>query len=678
LSFSVISKGKKQIHTGEWLMELTLSPVRAEIPSRELLHLMAAAREGDRREGILLRQGKGWFQVSGMGHEALAALAYAMRPDDYLFPYYRDRALVMARGVSNYDLALSYFAKQHSSSGGRQMPGHYSDRSRNIFSVATPTAAQCLPAAGAAWGFKMAATDHVVVVTVGDAAIRQGEFYEALSFAIQESLPVVFVIEDNRYGISTPTEKFFPYRLGVLAENCLRRLNGRDPVCVFEAGQEAIEKARRGGGPTVLWCEVDRLCSHTSSDDHRLYRAAEDIAADQQRDPLDLMARRLIAEGMLTQEEWETELADIARSVDADYRAAETDEDPKPAEATEFLFGASPSLGPPPVQFADAATMVNAVNQTLLRALEENPQVILFGEDIEDPKGGVFGVTKGLSRQFPERVLNSPLAEATILGSAVGLAATGWRPVFEVQFIDFIAPAINQLMNQVSSLRWRTCGDWSCPMVILAPYGAYLPGGSLWHSESNEGMWAHIHGLKVVVPGTPEDAAGLLWTAIHGNDPILFLLPKHIFRKRLPFPSQPDAVPLGKAAIRRVGQDVTLVSWGNCLELADAAAEQMEHESISVEIVDLRSIQPCDYQTIAASLAKTGRLVVVHEDARTTGFGESIIAEMTARPEWFNLFLAAPQLVARKDVPIPYNPILEYSVLPDLEAVLAAVRLAMQ
>jgi len=659
-------------------MELALSPVRSDLQLRELLSVMALAREGDRREGILLRQGKGWFQVSGMGHEALAAIAPLLTKDDYLFPYYRDRALMLARGVSNYELALAYFGKRHSSSGGRQMPGHYSDRSRNIFSVATPTASQCLPAAGAAWGARMEGTDRVVVCTVGDAAIREGEFYEAVAFALQESLPIVYVIEDNRYGISTPTEKFFPYRLGALGTNCLKQVDARDPMCVYEAAAQAITKARTGGGPTVMWCDLDRLCSHTSSDDQRVYRAMEDLAKDLGRDPIELLAGRLIAEGSLTQADWKAELANIVRRVDADYTAAEADEDPDPAEATSALFGQSPVPVAPPVQFDEATNMVTAVNATLQRALEQNERIVMFGEDIEDPKGGVFGITKGLSTRFPTRVMNSPLAEATIIGAAVGLAATGWLPVFEIQFIDFIGPGLNQLMNQVSSLRWRTCGDWSCPMVIIAPYGAYLPGGSLWHSESNEGIWAHIHGLKVVIPGTPEDASGLLWTAIHDPDPTLFLLPKHIFRKRLPFPNPAPSVAVGQATVRRPGTDVTLVSWGNCLEIADEAAAKADQEGISVEIIDLRTISPCDYDAIAESLRKTGRLVVVHEDARTTGFGQAVIAEITSRTEWFNLFLAAPQLVARKDVPIPYNPILEYAVLPDVGEVVAAIQETMQ
>lgn len=659
-------------------MKLTLHEPRAALPARPLLHLMALAREGDRREGILLRQNKGWFQVSGMGHEALAAIVYALDAGDYLFPYYRDRAMVLARGVSNYELALAYHAKADSSSGGRQMPGHFSDRARNVFSGSTPTASQCLPAVGAAWAFQMAGSGQVSVTSVGDASIRQGEFYEALAFALQEKLPCIFVIEDNHYGISTPTERYHPYRLGALGDAGLVHVDAHDPYRVYDVAVQCVDKARRGEGPTVLWCEIDRLCSHTSSDDQRLYRPAEEIAADLQRDPIQTFARKLIAEGVLTQEDWEAEQEEIVQKVDEDYRRAEAAADPDPSAVTSHLFGPAPPDSPPPVEFAEPTTMVAAVNQTLRRALEENDRVVIFGEDIEDPKGGVFGLTKGLSQQFAGRVRNSPLAEATILGTAVGLASVGWTPIFEIQFTDFLTPALNQLMSQAASLRWRSCGAWSCPMVIIAPYGAYLPGGSLWHSESNEGMWAHIHGINVVIPSTSADAAGLLWTAIHGSNPTLFLLPKHIFRKRASISAEGAAVPLGKAAIRREGADVTLVTWGNCTELAEEAAEQMAKENVGVEIVDLRSIVPCDYETVAASLKKTGRLVVVHEDARTTGFGQSIVTAMTSNPAYWNYFLSPPQLVARKDVHIPYHPKLEYAVLPTVDEVVSAIRVTME
>ena len=641
---------------------------------RALLRLMFLSREGDRREGILLRQGKGWFQVSGTGHETLGVVSLCLRPEDYLFPYYRDRAVALARGVTTAELASAYLAKAGSSSGGRQMPGHYSDRSKNIFSVATPTAAQCLPAAGAAWGFKLAGTDQVAVAMVGDAATRQGEFYEAIAFALQEKLPVVFVIEDNRYGISTPTDKFFPFRIGALGEKALVRVNGRDPELLHATVQASIAKARAGEGPTVLLCELDRLCSHTSSDDQRLYRDADELAIEAAQDPIALLAQKLIAEGRLTEAEWEAEQAEIVAEVDTAYRAAEQEPDPKPEPMTH-LFGPESAPVSSPFRSAEATTMVAAVNETLRHALTKNEKVILFGEDIEDPKGGVFGLTKGLTIAFPKQVFNAPLAEATILGTAVGLAATGYTPLFEIQFTDFLPPAFNQLLTNVANLRWRTCGDWSCPMVILSPYGAYLPGGSIWHSESNEGIWAHVHGLNVVIPSTPEDAAGLLWTAIHGNDPTLFLLPKHIFRKRGQVSDNPEPIPLGKAVIRKPGREITLVTFGNCIEVAEEAIEQ---SGLSVELIDLRSIAPLDYETIAESLSRTGRLVVVHEDARTTGIGQAIITEMTAHSERFQLLYSAPQLVARQDTYIGFNPILEYAALPSVSQVVEALRRVME
>jgi 2-oxoisovalerate dehydrogenase E1 component len=652
---------------------------QAPLPALPLLRLMALAREGDRREGILMRQGKGWFQVSGTGHETLAALVMALRPDDYLFPYYRDRAPALAKGLTNYDLALAYFARRESSSGGRQMPGHYSDRARNIFSVATPTASQCLPATGAAWAGRLAGTDQVVMTTVGDAATRQGEFYEAVAFAIQEKLPVLFVIEDNRFGISTPTDAMMPYRLGILGEETLVRIDSRDAFALYEAGQNAVARARLGEGPTVLWCEMDRLCSHTSSDDHRLYRGSEEIALERERDPLELLAQRLIEAGELEADAWQQELIALVEQVDADYRRAEAAASPDPAQVLEHLVAEPNPVCPLGLSFAEPTTMVAAINRTLQLACAENPQTILFGEDIEDPKGGVFGLTKGLSTQFPKRVFNAPLAEATILGAAVGLASAGFRPIVEMQFIDFLPPALNQLMTQAASLRWRTCGDWQCPLVILAPYGAYLPGGSIWHSASNEGMWAHIPGIRTVVPSTPEDAAGLLWTAIHADDPTLILLPKHIFRKRQAV-SEPFApVPFGVAKTVRSGEDVTLVSWGNCMELAVKAAEVMqEEEGVGVEVIDLRSIVPCDYAMVTASLARTGRLVVVHEDSRTTGFGQSLIAEMVTHEESFNSLLALPQLVARADTHVPFHPDLEHAVLPDLNEILEAIRVTLR
>ena len=639
----------------------------------EFLKLMMLSREGDRREGILLRQSKGWFQVSGMGHEALGALAYLLREDDYIFPYYRDRGLMLARGLTNKDLALAYFAKRDGSSGGRQMPGHYSSRPHNVFSVCTLTGGNCLPACGTAWGMKMDGKDSVAIATIGDAAARQGEFYEAWAFAIQENLPVVFVLEDNKYGISTPTEKFMPFHLGLFESEAVVKVDGRHPDNILEAGRTAIEKARNGEGPTMIWLDIDRLSSHTSSDDHRVYRDLNDIEEMQLRDPIRLLSEELLKSGELTEAAFQAMQDEVFKEVDEDYIAAEKADDPISEETMRDCWGDEVDAEAPPIT-PGRQTMVSAINTTFRKALENDPKIVFFGEDIEDPKGGVFGVTKGLSEAFPKQVFNSPLAEATIMGVAVGLSAYGWRPVFELQFIDFIAPGWNQITGQMSTLRWRSFGEWKCPLVIYAPYGAYLPGGSLWHSQSNEGSLAHVPGLRVAVPSTPQDAAGLLWSAIHGDDPTFVLVPKHIFRMQIEVENV-EPVPFGVANVVQEGSDVTIVSYGNTMELVQEAAAK---SGVSCEIIDLRSIVPCDYETITESVAKTGRLVVVHEDTKTCGFGQSIISEMVSVPERFNLFLSPPQLVCRDDVHIGYNPIYEYAALPDVDQVISAINVVME
>jgi 2-oxoisovalerate dehydrogenase E1 component len=322
-------------------------------------------------------------------------------------------------------------------------------------------------------------------------------------------------------------------------------------------------------------------------------------------------------------------------------------------------------------------TMVGAINRTFQAGLEAFPSLLMFGEDIEDPKGGVFGLTAGLSRRFPGRVVNSPLAEGTIVGLGVGLAAAGFRPVFELQFIDFLGPGLNQLMNQMTTLRWRSKGEWTCPLVLYAPYGAYLPAGGIWHSQSNDGWWAHTPGLRVAIPSTPQDAVGLFWAAFQDDDPSLVLIPKHLCRVRMPA-QRFDVIPFGRAAVRREGDDVTVVSWGNGRELAEMAAQRMEAEGVSVEVIDLRTLVPCDWAAIERSLQKTGRLVVVHEDNRTCGFGQAVISEMNTRPGCFDLLLSPPQLVARPDVHVPFCPDLERALLPDVDRVVSAIRATME
>lgn len=643
----------------------------------DMLKLMYMSREGDRREGVLLRQGKGWFQVSGMGHETLGVVPLMMEKDDYLFPYYRDRAMVLARGVSNRELAIAYYAKEASSSAGRQMPGHYSCRQRNIWSVPTPTGSNLLPACGVALGMKIKGRPNVAVATIGDAASRQGEFYEAVAFAVERKLPVLFLVEDNRYGISTNTDAFNPFKLGVFGEEVYQTIDARHCDRVWDAAGDAFEKARNGGGPTVLVCELDRLCSHTSSDDHRVYRPAEEIAEMMDRDPISILADELIDAGDLTQDQWENIRQEIDDQVDQEYLAAEKTEDPRPENVLDELFGETPVPEPPPIEGGKNWRMVDAVNQVFKEGLASDPDFVFFGEDIEDPKGGVFRLTAGLSEAFGDRVFNAPLAEATIAGVAIGLASYGMKPVFEIQFIDFSGPAWNQVSQNLGSLRWRTNGEWNCPAVIYAPYGAYLPGGSIWHSQANEAFFSHIPGIRVVIPSTPEDAAGLMWTAMHSQDPTIYLIPKHLFRQQIKVDQDIEPVPFGSARIRQTGDDVTVVSWGNCIEYAEQAIKQLGQEC-SVELIDLRSIVPWDKEMVRRSVEKTGRLVVVQEDGESCSVGQMVISEITGNPESFSNLFSAPRLVSKPDVYIGYNPIHEYSALPDEAEIVSAIRTVME
>ncbi len=453
-------------------------------------------------------------------------------------------------------------------------------------------------------------------------------------------------------------------------------MDARHPDRVYEAGKVAVEKARKGGGPTVLWCELDRLSSHTSSDDHRVYRTQEDIDAMMKRDPIVVMAQELIKEGHLTEKDWEAMQDEIRDSVDQDYIKAEESPDPVAEEVLDHLYGDLPTPEPPPLEGGRKWRMVDALNHVFKVALDKDKRIVFFGEDIEDPKGGVFKLTDGLSTAHPDRVFNSPLAEATIIGVACGLACYGMRPVFELQFIDFVGPGWSQLVNNIATIRWRSFGEWPCPCVIYAPYGAYLPGGSLWHSQANEAPIAHFPGIRVMIPSNPQDAAAMMWTALAADDPTVFLIPKHLFRMQIDTPEQVPAVGFGEAVVLREGDDVTIVTWGNCTEQALEAAEQLDGE-ISCEIVDVRSIVPFDFETVATSLEKTGRLVVVQEDSETCSFGQTIIQKMASDERTWGAFISAPQLVSKPDVHIGFNPIYEYAALPDTERVVAACRKVM-
>jgi len=640
-----------------------------------LLQLMLESRHGDLREQNLNRQGKGHFHVSGMGHEALAAVSMQMEPDDYIVPYYRDRALVLGRGVSTRELAMEYFAKRDTASGGRQMPSHYSHAPLHIWSVPTPTGSQLLPACGMAWGMKLDGKKGAVVTTIGDAATRQGDFYEAVCFAKERKLPVLFIVEDNGYGISSPTRKINPRALDVLQPNDWQEVAGEDAQAVYDAAESAFEHIRAGKGPVFLWVVMERLSSHTSTDDHRLYRKEDDLKQLEKRDPLRCWKETLIKERVITADAFERQDNEVKERIRKEFAEAERAPDPSAAELNRNVVAEYPLLNDevlPPGKHRIGDT----VNKTLRLGLERDKRRVIFGEDIEDPKGGVFRLTQKLSTEFPDQVFNSPLAESTILGVACGLAAYGKRPVFELQFIDFIYPGFNQLVTNISTLRWRSYGNWTCPMVLYAPYGAYLPGGSLWHSQANESAFAHYPGLSVVIPSTPEDAAGLLWTAMHCEDPVMFLVPKHMLWAEVESKEPVRAVPLGKARKRTSGSDLTMVAWGNTIEKAHEAIEAIGAEA-SVELIDLRSIVPWDKETIADSVRKTGRIVVVQEDSENCSVGQMIITYLTSQSDIWSAMTSPPILVSKTNVMIGYNPIYEYAALPDVERIVAAMRSSM-
>src|SRR5438067_550690 len=647
-------------------------PVLSKEDKLRLLTTILESRHADLREQNLNRQGKGHFHVSGMGHEALAAVSFLMEPDDYIVPYYRDRGLVLGRGMTTRQLGLEYFAKRNTGSGGRQMPSHYSNADLHIWSVPTPTGSQLLPACGIAWGIQLDRKENLVVTTVGDAATRQGDFFEAICFAKEKKLPLLFLVEDNAYGISMPTRQTNPLALNILESENWRRIDGQNVQQIYDSGAEAFDKIRAGGGPFFFWINMERLSSHTSSDDQKLYRGEEELSGLEKFDPLKCWKDQLVEEGIITAEQFAKLENEIKERIRREYADAEKAEGPSPNELLANVTKPPPKIDDeilPPGKYRIGDT----VNKTLRAGLEDDSRRILFGEDIEDPKGGVFRLTQKLSTEFPKQVFNSPLAESTILGVACGLAAYGKRPVFEVQFIDFIYPGFNQLVTNISNLRWRSFGNWTCPAVIYAPYGAYLPGGSLWHSQANESALAHYPGLNVVVPSTPADAAGLLWTAMHGEDPVMFLIPKHLLWAEHVYKEPIRAVPLGQARECTTGSDVTLVAWGNTIEKSLEALSKLGDE-ISVELIDLRSIVPWDKAMIEQSVRKTRRLVVVQEDTENCSVGQMIISHVTSTPKLWNELVSPPILVSKANVMIGYNPIYEYAALPDVERIITAIR----
>ena len=680
----------------------------------ELLRLyrtMLLSRRLDDKEIQLNSQSKSYFQISGAGHEAiLVAAGMQLEPGrDWFFPYYRDRALCLTIGVTAHEMLLGAVgAAADPSSGGRQMPAHWSSPALNLVSPSSAVATQCLHAIGCAEASQHNAnlpdTEHlnrgpdgdVVYVSLGDGATSEGEFWESLNTACTRRLPVVYLVEDNGYAISVPVEIQTPG--GDIAQLVstfpgldVISVDGTDALASYAAMRRALAHARSGRGPALVKANVVRLYSHSASDNESQYKSSEERDAERARDPLGRFAEFLKSE-KLTDDET---LSRISRDVDDEIQEA-TDlalaaTPPDRSTVLEYVY--SPDIDPTSDAFdvadtptGDPITMVAAINRTLSDELGHNPRLVVFGEDVADcsraealstvqGKGGVFKATLGLQRTYGrERVFNSPLAEANIVGRAVGMAVRGTKPIVEIQFFDYIWPAMMQIRDELTMLRYRSNNAYSCPVVIRAPIGGYLRGGSLYHSQSGESIFAHCPGLRIAYPADAADAAGLLRTAIRCDDPVLFLEHKHLYRQtynKAAYPGPSYQIPFGRARVRREGADVVVITWGALVQRTLLAAERASQSDVNVQVLDLRTLAPYDWTTIAASVTQTNRVVVAHEDQLTCGFGAELAARIA--DELFDQLDAPVKRVGALDCPVAYHPILEEAILPQTDDVLQAI-----
>jgi 2-oxoisovalerate dehydrogenase E1 component len=679
-----------------------------EVAVAELLEdyrLCRIARAVDDRQLILHKQGRTYFQIAGAGHEALlTALARSLRPSyDWFFPYYRDLTLVLALGVSPYDVFLGACGSaEDPASGGRQMPAHWGAPDLNIVTQSSPTGSQCLPAIGCAEASRYLLDhtidglevhpDEVTYVSLGDGATSEGEFWESLNTACRLRLPVVYLIEDNGWAISVPSSDQSPGPISELVSSFpglhVVKVNGCDYFSSRSVGAEAVARARRGEGPSLIHATVTRPFSHSSSDTQARYRNADDIAEEESRDPIALFEEELLAAGILTPSDVERIHGEVHEMVlEAATRALGAAR-PDPKTVTDHLYAyprideppAGSELGGEPVHFGEA------IRRTLTEIMASDERVRVFGEDVADAPeanlddvagiGGVFGTTLGLQRTFgSDRSYNTPLAEANIVGRAIGQAVRGLRPAPEIQFFDYIWTAMQQIRSEAATTRWRSNGAFSAPVVIRCAIGGYVTGGAIWHSQCGESIFTHIPGLIVMFPSRARDVAGLLRTAFECEDPVLFLEHKHLFRQRYamdPFPSPEYRIPLGSAATVRAGEDLTIVTWGAMVNRTVRAADQLAEEGIEAEILDLRTLAPWDRDSVVASVERTSRLLVAHEDVLTGGFGAEIAAVIS--DECFAHLDAPVRRLGAIDTWVGYEPSLERAVLPQIDTIVEAAR----
>ena len=677
-----------------------------------LYRTMYMSRCIDDREMSMKRQQKIFFQISGAGHEAvLAAAGRATRPGyDWYFTYYRDRALCLELGVTPYEMFLQAVgAADDPASGGRQMPSHFGHSEYNIPAASSPTGTQFLQAVGCAEAAVKAAKlelealvrferDEIAVVCTGDGTTSEGEFWESLNTASNLKLPVLYLVEDNGYAISVPVEVntsggSISRLVSGFPDLLIREVDGTDPVASYGVLTEAVAYCRERRGPALVHARVTRPYSHSMSDDERNYKPEVERTEEEKRDPIRNFGLLLVQEGIVTEEV----LARTREQVGAEVAEAadRAMEQPQPGPETVYVQVYSPDVDPTdgdfetePVFEGDPTTTVDLLNACLRDEMERDARIVIFGQDVADlsrdaylddvkGKGGVFKVTANLQRRFgAERVYNSPLAEANIVGRAVGMALRGMKPVVEIQFFDYIWPAFHQLRNELATYRWRSNGAFKCPAVVRATYGGYLAGGAMYHSQTGAALFTHTPGMHVVCPSNALDANGLLRTAIRCDDPVLFLEHKHLYRQpyaKSAYPGPDFMIPFGRASVVRSGSDLTLVTYGALVERANKAVRQLEKEGrpVDAEIIDLRTLNPLDMATITASVQRTNKVLVAYEDAKSFGFGAEISARIA--DEVFEWLDGPVRRVASTDTFVGYAPRLEEAILPQVDDIAEAI-----